>query len=372
MVISSAHSIYWLRESIWFDQQGGHVKRCVKRYGVPKQIVILTQETYRGYVCRVVHEGQVSEPISVQTRVRQSCILSPTMFLIMIDAVMRNVNWDRWRGIQWSLVNRLEDLDFADDLCLLSATHGNIQMKLEDLTNKAEKTGPIINVKKTKALRINTSKTDSFTLRGESIEDVDSFTYLGSVVAEDGVAVQDVSQRIRKANGAFVQLYPVWKNNRISTRTKLCIFCSNVKSVLLYGSETRKEMKTTASKLQIFVNRCLWWILNIHWLEMISNKELWRRTGEIEMSMQIRRQKWNWIGHTLRKGHEAIEREALDWNPQVKRRRGRSRHTWRRTVHNQPLEKVKSWSEVKRMTGNRTRWRCFVDALCPLRNNRNW
>jgi len=68
------------------------VKRCVKRYGVPKQIVILTQETYRGYVCRVVHEGQVSEPISVQTRVRQSCILSPTMFLIMIDAVMRNVN----------------------------------------------------------------------------------------------------------------------------------------------------------------------------------------------------------------------------------------------------------------------------------------
>jgi len=57
-------------------------------------------------------------------------------------------------------------------------------MKLEDLTNKAEKTGPIINVKKTKALRINTSKTDSFTLRGESIEDVDSFTYLGSVVAK--------------------------------------------------------------------------------------------------------------------------------------------------------------------------------------------
>jgi hypothetical protein len=31
-----------------------------------------------------------------------------------------------------------------------------------------------------------------------------------------------------------------------------------------------------------------------------------------------------------------------------------------------------SWSEVKRTTGNRTRWRRFVDALCPLRDNRNW
>jgi len=141
-----------------------------------------------------------------------------------------------------------------------------------------------------------------------------------------------------------------------------------VKSVLLYGSETWKEMKTTAS--QTFVNRCLRQILNIYWPEVISNEELWRRTGEIEMSTQIRRGKWNWIGHTLRKGHEATEREALDWNLQGKRRRGRPRHMWQRTVHNEASE-GKSWSEVKRMAGNRTRLRCFVDALCPLRDNRN-
>jgi hypothetical protein len=63
---------------------------------------------------------------------------------------------------------------------------------------------------------------------------------------------------------------------------------------------------------------------------------------------------------------------VLDWNPQGKRRRVRPRHTWRRTVHNKALEKGKSWNEVKRMAGNRTRWRCFVDALCPLRDERSW
>jgi hypothetical protein len=163
----------WIkREAIWKE---------VKRYGVPTQIVILIKETYRGYACRVVNEGRVSEPISVQTGVRKGCILSPTMFLIVIDAVMRNVNRDRRRGIQWGLVKRLEDLDFADDFCLLSEAHGDTQMKLEDLTNKAEKTGLIINVKKTKALRINTSKTDPFILRGESIEDVDSFIHAWAV-----------------------------------------------------------------------------------------------------------------------------------------------------------------------------------------------
>ena len=37
-------------------------------------------------------------------------------------------------------------------------------------------------------------------LGGESIEDVDSFVYLGSKVTKDGGAAQDVAQRIQKAN----------------------------------------------------------------------------------------------------------------------------------------------------------------------------
>jgi len=149
------------------------------------------------------------------------------MFLIVIDAVMRNVNRDRRRGIQWGLVNRLEDLDFAADLYMLSESRGDMQTKLEDLTNKAEKAGLINNVNKTKDLGINASKTDPFTFRDESIEDVDSFTYLGCVVAKDGGAVRDVSQRIRKVKGAFVQLSSLWKNSRMFFRTKLRIFRSS-------------------------------------------------------------------------------------------------------------------------------------------------
>jgi hypothetical protein len=51
-----------IREAVWKE---------VKRHVVPTQIVNLVKETYRGYACRVVHEGRVSEPISVQTGVRQ-------------------------------------------------------------------------------------------------------------------------------------------------------------------------------------------------------------------------------------------------------------------------------------------------------------
>lgn len=344
------------REAMWKE---------VKGYGIPRHLIDLIKETYRGYMCRLVHEDCVSEPFPVTAGVRQGCILSPLMFLVVIDAVMHNVNRDRRRGIRWGLVDRLEDLDFADDLCLLSEAHSEMQTKLGDLTKEAGKVGLAINIKKTKALRVNTTKKEPFMLGNESIEDVESFVYLGSKVTKDGGTTQDVAQRIQKANGAFVQLYPVWRNNNISTKTKLRIFRSNVKSVLLYGSETWRVAKTTISKLQVFVNRCLRRILNIHWPEVIPNEELWRKTEETEISIQIKRRKWNWIGHTLRKGQDTIERGVLDWNPQGQRKRGRPRQTWRRSVHREALEEGKSWGEVKQLARNRIRWRRFVDALCP-------
>ena len=89
------------------------------------------------------------------------------------------------------------------------------------------------------------------------------------------------------------------------------------------------------------------------------------------MSTQIKRRKWNWIGHIL--GKEMEPSKERPWiGTRKAKERGRPRHTWRRSVHNEALKKGKSWNEVKRMAGNRIRWRCFVDAQCPLRDNRNW
>ncbi|XP_055384586.1 uncharacterized protein LOC129614181 [Condylostylus longicornis] len=58
--------------------------------------------------------------------------------------------------------------------------------------------------------------------------------------------------------------------------------------------------------------------------------------GRAAFGLQIKRRKWRWIGHTLRRPSEAIARQALEWNPQGKRRVGRPRTTWRRTVEKEP------------------------------------
>lgn len=152
------------------------------------------------------------------------------------------------------MFSQLDDLDFADDLALLSHSHKQIQEKTDRLNYYSHNLGLQIHSNKTKVLRMNA--TDSpVMLQGKPIEDVDRFTYLGSVIDEQGGASEDIKVRIQKARGAFVLLQKIWKSKVLSVHTKLRIFKSNVKPVLLYGSETWKLTTTLSRKLQSFTNR---------------------------------------------------------------------------------------------------------------------
>jgi hypothetical protein len=122
-------------------------------------------------------------------------------------------------------------------------------------------------------------------------------------------------------------------------KTKLKIFNSNVKAILLYGCETWKVTNSITQKLQFFINRCLRRILNVRWPEVISNIMLWETTGEKPIELQIEKRKWKWIGHTIGKDENAVERIALDWNPQGTRKRGRPKKTWRGQLWKRHREK---------------------------------
>jgi hypothetical protein len=66
----------------------------------------------------------------------------------------------------------------------------------------------------------------------------------------------------------------------------------------------------------------------------------------------------------------AIEKDALDWNPQGVRRRGRPK-TWKRTIEEKAAGRGKTWKEIKAMSAHRTKWRSFTEALCSARSERN-
>jgi len=346
------------RSTIW---------RIMRHYGIPPKIVNIIRSFYDGMTCQVIHNKDLSAPFTVTTGVRQGCLLSPMIFSLVIDWVL-NQTMDQPRGLQWNFVKTLEDLDFADDVGLLSHSFKHIQEKSQRLGTVAQQTGLEVNTQKTKSLRINAQSNTHIRMAEHEIEDVDHFTYLGSKISKSGGTEEDIKARIGKARHAFVMLKPVWNNRNIHLKTKISIFNSNVKSVLLYGSETWKHTKALDHKLQVFVNTCLRQILHIRWPDRISNEELWRRTKQRPLPEAIKERKWRWVGHTLRRDQTNITRQALDWNPQGKRRRGRPTTTWRRTLDAELRSQGISWGEAKRKAQDRTGWKAVVRALCSGRD----
>ena len=343
------------RETMW---------KILRHYGIPDKIINVIKVQYRDFTCQVLHGGTMTVPIEVKTGVRQGCLLSPLLFLVVLDWVTKNAYESKRLGLQWTLTQRLEDLDYADDLCLLTHRLTDMRVKVEKLQEFGGQVGLTINIKKTKEMRIGVGGQEALELNGEAVERVSEFTYLGSVISETGGTDEDIAARIRKAQSTFSMLMPVWKEKSIRLRTKLRIFNTNVKTALLYGSETWRSTKQLTKKLQTFINKCLRKILNIRWPEVISNEDLWERTEQSRIEESIKRKKWKWIGHTLRKPGNNITRSALEWNPQGSRKRGRPKQSWRRSVHDELAKKNTTWIEAKRTANNRVRWRSMVDALC--------
>lgn len=185
----------------------------------------------------------------------------------------------------WS---QLDDLDFADDLALIPHNHWQMQEKTSALHHASVQVGLKPNKQKTKILRINAGTDEPVTLEGEELGEVESFTCLGSVVNKQGGTDADVKTRIGKAQSAFNVLKKVWNSREIGTSTKVRLFNSNIKLVLLYGAEPWQTTKASMKKIQSFINQCLSRILRIHWPETISNENLWARTQQTPVEEDIR------------------------------------------------------------------------------------
>ena len=346
------------RASLW---------KLLRHYGVPEKIVSIIRKSYEGMSCKVIHGQQLTQGFQVRTGVRQGCLLSPFLFLLAIDWIMKETTAQGRNGIRWTLMgpnNQLDDLDFADDLALLSSTRQQMQAKTDILASKSSQIGLRVNRGKTKVLRVNNQSMEQISVYGEPIEEVDLFIYLGSIVDTSGGTDADIKARKGKARSAFKKMKNVWSSAKLSSRVKVRIFNSTIKPVLLYGCETWRMNSTPINKVQSFINSCLRKILRIHWPEVITNKELWEKTNQTPVKEDITQRKWRWIGHTLRKPDGCITRQALSWNPQGSRRRGRPRNTWRRDLEKEREKMGVTWGELCKRAEDRDAFRFLIGGLC--------
>ncbi|VDO80388.1 unnamed protein product [Schistosoma mattheei] len=174
------------------------------------------------------------------------------------------------------------------------------------------------------------------------LEDVESFTYLGSIIDEQRGSDADAKD---------------WQSKgRIPT------------------IEEHMELKTTFNKYESenlqYERQSSSTILNIHWPDTISNGLQWERTNQLPAEEEIRKRRWKWTGHTLRKSSNYITRQAPTWNPEGKRKRGRPKDTLRWEIEADMKRMSNNWKELERII-DRVGWRMLVSGLCSFtRSNR--
>ena len=119
-----------------------------------------------------------------------------------------------------------------------------MQQKTTQLANTA-KLGLNVSKDKAKIMRINNTIDGGVVLDGGILEDVDSFTYQGSVIAKNGGADKDIKTRIGKARSAFL----------VSQSTKFRMLRPYYSITAKRGNN--KLTKATTHRLQTFINKCL-------------------------------------------------------------------------------------------------------------------
>ena len=96
-----------------------------------------------------------------------------------------------------------------------------MQDKTSELDKNSRKIGLQIHPEKTKILKARSSTNSPINIRGKTVEEVETFTYLGSKVSSSGDSEVEVEARLSKARYMFANLNKVWKSTKFSTQTKI-------------------------------------------------------------------------------------------------------------------------------------------------------
>lgn len=159
--------------------------RALAAEHIPVKIIELLQTAYDGLTSQVRIHDEVSEEFPIMTGVRQGDVVSPLLFNIVIDAIMRKAFEGR-RGVQASTDRFITDLMFADDSAIFAEDDTETTHVLYDITRHSKLYGLKVNAEKTKVLTTDGSPTIVH-LDGVQIKQVQQFQYLGSLIEEKKV-----------------------------------------------------------------------------------------------------------------------------------------------------------------------------------------
>ncbi|KAL8601069.1 hypothetical protein ACOMHN_040770 [Nucella lapillus] len=304
------------------------------RIGIPPKMVKIIRCFHDGMNARLVN-GSENDEFPVTNRVKQGCVLAHTLFSFLFSMMLLSSFKDSDPGIQITYrtdggilnTQRLKaktkvtkslvrDLLYADDCAIVAHLEDDLQRLTDSLSAATKHFGLTISIKKTEVIfqpsKGSTANMPEIKIDGKVLNNVDSFTYLGSSLSSSNSLDKEISNRIAKASASYGRLHKrVWNERGLKLETKCAVYRAVVLTALLYGCESWTVYRRHVKLLNQFHQRCLQRILNIEWYHRVSNVKVLLQAQMPSIDALLTQSQLRWSGHLVRMQDSRLSKQLF-------------------------------------------------------------
>ena len=202
---------------------------------ISDHIICLLENLYAGQEATVRTGHGTTDWFQIGKQVRQGCILSPCLFNLYAEYIMRNVGMEEAQaGIKIAGRN-VNNLRYADDTTLMAESEEELKSLLMKVKEESEKAGLKLNIQKTKI--VASGPITSWQIDGETMETVSDFILRGSKITADSDCSPEIKRCLLLGRKVITNLDSILKSRDITLSTKVCLVKAMVFPVVMYGCE---------------------------------------------------------------------------------------------------------------------------------------
>ena len=191
----------------------------------------------------------------------QGCILSPCLFKLYAEYIMRNSGLDKAQAGMKIAGRNINNLRYADDTALMVESE-ELKSLLMKVKEESENVGLELNSQKTKI--VASSPITSWQINGETVETVADFILGGSKITIDSGCSHKIKRCLLLGRKVKTNLDSILKSRNVTLPTKVCLVKAMVFPVVIYGCESwtiKKAEKKRKKESWAPKNWCFWTVV---------------------------------------------------------------------------------------------------------------
>ena len=234
--------------------------------GIPDHFACILRNLYADQEATVRSGHETTDWFQIGKGVHQGCILSPCLFNLNAEYIMKNAKLDEAQaGIKITGRNT-NNLRYADDTTILAESKEELKSLLMKVKEESGKVGLKLNFNKTKIMA--SSPITSWQIDGETVAD---FILGGSKITADGDCSHEIKRRLLLRRKVMTHLYCILKSTDIPLPTKVHLVKAIVFPVVMYGCESWTIKKAECQRIDAFELCCWRRLLRVPWSATIPS-----------------------------------------------------------------------------------------------------